>query len=159
MTPEQLSALLLDLARGRGRERAEQVARDLPDLPALLTELAGRGDPLPADLHRDDLELAMADLLVAWCTDGPRLARAHRMLAPPPTRRIALDALAELGRADSVPALIALLADPGLSDVDMIRVVSALGEIGGARARGALLALSRRDLPAAVWRELRIALS
>jgi hypothetical protein len=133
--------------------------------PGLVAVLAGivqsPPDPLPA--IPDDWEVLLVEVAGKVAHAYPDEAITHfvPLLDLPLARAVATDILGSVGDTRAVTRLSGLLGMPELSDDERIRVVGALGEIGGPEAHR-LLQDVKASTPSShqeLHRELDIALA
>jgi hypothetical protein len=168
MSREELVEQLLELAGPLGPfgslESKDKVRERLPVADKgfwnVLLNVILRPPSLPAAVSHSDFDLELSDSLARSVTADPdRIQALRSLLDVPRARGVALDAVASLRRAESVPWLADLLHRSELSETDLVRLVDALGEIGGDDATLLLRQLrSRADLPLAARREIEITL-
>jgi hypothetical protein len=123
---------------------------------------AVRASPtLPSNVTRRDFEYAAAELLSELAKHTAVRHHLENLLLDPVFRSVAIDALAlrsDLATGTPLAALAtAELAEPFLNEDELIRLVSALGCVGGLDALRAVEALQTKPYPDVVKRELEIA--
>lgn len=115
-----------------------------------------------AHVDRDDFEFELSDLLIGTGSRDPvgSLAKIAPLLTRPQQRPLLIDVIGGLRAPEGVDWLRQLVLGDGLSDDELVRIASALGEISGDRARAVLDGMRQRfrDSPPEVAQEIEIAL-
>lgn len=150
---EQTDRLRREVVAGDPVDAARRILAVMADRPAL---------PGRAPVTWQDVEGEAAEVLSELGEHAEVRALLTRSVRDPAVRLVAIRALANLAAPDTAAALAALAADevhePVLTEEELVYLASALGSVGGDEARAAVEALSRGAWPAAVTRELEIAL-
>jgi hypothetical protein len=171
MSRTHVMARLMTLAGPRGPLGTDEVLDRLRDellegepltaASAILDAVETRPE-LPANVSREDFEGTAADLLAELGERPGVVDYLCQQLERPGLRGVLLDALALLADPAAAPAVAALakaqLPQPALETRELVKLLSALGCVGGPESREALDSLrARGGWSPEVSRELEIA--
>jgi hypothetical protein len=110
----------------------------------------------------EDYEFELSELLTGVGRRDPAgaLAKVGPLAADRRIRPVVIDVIGGLGAPAGVDWLEGLLRSEALSQDELVRVASALGELGGGRARALLEGMRRRyaDATPEVQKEIEVAL-
>jgi hypothetical protein len=141
-------------------ERHKLLAGDPPVAAARILDALHLG-PLPAGVAITDLQAEAADLLSELAADPRVMVLLVDAIGVTPTRTASLDAIALSGEQAAASPLAVVVRSGDYdrwSEREVIKLVSALGSVGGPQSRAAIDAISRRRAwSSAVERELQVA--
>lgn len=115
--------------------------------------------PLPHPVTWADADVSALEILAAYSGEPGLVDRLAALLDDPQTREIAIDALGQTGDPEAVGRLLDAGRRYELTESELTSLASALGDLGGADGRAALMEMQcSSNLPDAVRTEIALAL-
>lgn len=139
---------------------ANEVAAARPEwLLEGLLQLLGDGPVLPRSVSRANASVAVLQLLAHYRGTPGLVDRLAELLEVPAARETVIEALGETGDPAAVLHLVDAARRYALGRDELASLACAFGDLGGARARAALVAMRQAgDVPESVLSEITLAL-